>query len=117
MADKIPVELQRIVDFLNGQMDRCQVLALEIRQYVGEGSSLKTLVPRVFGQTAEALQKDKAIPRKRRQSDEPSFVADLEERCGRGRRSGSSGDRLGPRAAAPIGVQKRPDVRRLLSNL
>jgi hypothetical protein len=50
--DQIPPELKRIVEFLNEQMDPAEVLAVELRQYVGQG--LKTLVPRVFGQTAEA---------------------------------------------------------------
>ena len=53
VADEIPSELRRVVEFLNSQMDPAEVLAVEIKQYLGE--TLKTLVPRVFGQTAEAL--------------------------------------------------------------
>lgn len=52
VADRIPSELQRIVEFLNGQMDPAEVLAVEIKQYVGQ--SLKTLVPHVVGRTAIA---------------------------------------------------------------
>lgn len=52
VADVIPPELRRVVEFLNEQMDPAEVLAVEIKQYVGQG--MKTLVPRVFGQTAEA---------------------------------------------------------------
>ena len=55
VADEIPVELRRIVEFMNGQMDPAEVLAVEIKQYVG--GNLKTLVPRVIGQTAEAKRK------------------------------------------------------------
>lgn len=55
VADVIPPELRRIVEFLNAQMDPAEVLAVEIRQYVGSG--LKTLVPRVIGQTTEAERK------------------------------------------------------------
>ena len=33
VADKIPVELKRIVEFLNGQMDPAEVLAFEIPKY------------------------------------------------------------------------------------
>ena len=55
VADVIPPELRRIVEFLNEQMDPGEVLAVEIKQYVGEG--MKTLVPRVIGQTAEAEKK------------------------------------------------------------
>lgn len=55
VADVIPSELRRIVEFLNVQMDPAEVLAVEIKQYVGEG--MKTLVPRVIGQTAEAAKR------------------------------------------------------------
>lgn len=48
VADEIPSELQRIVEFLNRQMDPAEVLAVEIKQYAGE--NLRTLVPRVIGQ-------------------------------------------------------------------
>jgi hypothetical protein len=58
VADVIPPELRRIVEFLNAQMDPAEVLALEIKQYVGEG--LQTLVPRVIGQSAEAARKKPA---------------------------------------------------------
>lgn len=42
--------------FLNEQMDPAEVLAVEIKQYCG-GQGMRTLVPRVFGQTAEAERK------------------------------------------------------------
>ncbi len=47
VADKIPPELQRIVDFLNEQMGTAEVYTVEIKQYVGKG--LRTLVPKVSG--------------------------------------------------------------------
>ena len=40
VADQIPPELKRIVEFLNEQMDPAEVLAVELRQYEGQG--LKT---------------------------------------------------------------------------
>jgi hypothetical protein len=55
VADEIPAELRRIVEFLNAQTDPAEVLAVEIKQYVGQ--KLKALVPRVIGQTAEAQGK------------------------------------------------------------
>ncbi len=55
VADHIPTELRRIVEFLNEQMDPAEVLAIELRQFASEG--LRTLVPMVFGQTQEAAQK------------------------------------------------------------
>ncbi len=76
VADEIPSELRRIIEFLNTQMDPAEVLAVEIRQFVGE--SLKTLVPRVIGQTAEAEGRKGGAQRATRQWDESSFFAELE---------------------------------------
>lgn len=81
VADEIPAELRRIIEFLNEQMDPAEVLGVEIRQYVGR--ELKTLVPRVIGQTAEAQRKKSSGPREKRQWDEPSFFAALEKDRGR----------------------------------
>ena len=49
-ADQIPAELRRIVEFLNSQMNPAEVLAVEVRRFVGDGQS--TLVPKVIGYTA-----------------------------------------------------------------
>ena len=49
VADEISIELRRVVDFMNRQIDSAEVLAGEIKQYVGGES--KVLVPRVMGQT------------------------------------------------------------------
>lgn len=72
VADKIPVELQRIVEFLNQQMNPTQVLAVEIKQYVGQG--LKTLVPRVIGHT----KNPPTPPPEKRQWDASSFIKEIE---------------------------------------
>ncbi|MCI0490631.1 MAG: hypothetical protein L0229_28905 [Blastocatellia bacterium] len=80
VADVIPAELRRIVEFLNEQMDPAEVLAVEIKQYVGPGAT--TLVPRVIGQTAEAQQKKSSGAREVRQWDEDSFLQELEARQG-----------------------------------
>ncbi|QRE74229.1 hypothetical protein [Methylobacterium aquaticum] len=52
VADDIPSELRRIVEFMNKQMQPAEVLAIELRQFTGQG--LRTIVPMVFGQTQEA---------------------------------------------------------------
>jgi hypothetical protein len=54
VADEIPTSLQRLVEFLNEQMPRVEVLALEIRQYRAAGSGSGALVPRLVGQTTRA---------------------------------------------------------------
>ena len=66
---QIPRELRRIVEFLNGtdgSGPKC--LRSRIRQYLGEG--LKVLVPRVYGQTAEA--------ERTKQGSRPKFTWDAD---------------------------------------
>ena len=55
VGDRIPPQLRRVVEFLNRQMQPAEVLAVEHRQYEGQG--LKTLVPIVLGQTQDSVQK------------------------------------------------------------
>ncbi len=55
VADKIPAELQRIIEFLNDQMTHATVIGLEVKQYVGD-DGLKTLVPRIIGNTSQARE-------------------------------------------------------------
>lgn len=70
VADEIPSELRRIIEFLNEQMDPAEVLGLEVRQYLGEGRAV--LVPRVVGYTAEAEQAK--ATRRTRTWDRDSFL-------------------------------------------
>ena len=81
VADEIPTELRRVVEFLNQQMDPAEVLAIEVKQYVSQ-EDLRALVPRVIGQTAEAQQKKSGGTRSSRQWDEGTFLNDLEARRG-----------------------------------
>jgi len=75
VADVIPPELKRIVEFLNEQMDPAEILAVEIRQFSGRG--MRTLVPRVFGQTQEAEKRKGGAKTEKRQWDEDSFFKEL----------------------------------------
>ena len=53
VADSIPDELRRVVEFLNEQMRDIEVLAVEIKQFRGKGeSTTQTFVPRVIGRLA-----------------------------------------------------------------
>jgi hypothetical protein len=54
VADEIPMELRRIIEFLNGQMKDTEVLGVEIKQY-SAGGKINTFVPRVVGQTVKAI--------------------------------------------------------------
>lgn len=76
VADVIPPELQRIVEFLNRQMDPAQVLAVEIKQFVGQ--NMRTMVPRVIGHLTDQPKP----PIGTKQWDEASFMEDLAKRQG-----------------------------------
>ena len=80
LADEIPPELRRIVEFLNQQMDPAEVLAVEVRQFVGQG--FRTLVPAVLGQTAEAQRRKSGTTTERKQWTEESFFQELAQRNG-----------------------------------
>jgi hypothetical protein len=54
VADQIPRELQRIIEYLNGQMRSTEVLGLEVKQYTDAAGERQTVVARVIGQTAVA---------------------------------------------------------------
>jgi hypothetical protein len=67
VADEIPSSLQRLVEFLNEQMPRVEVLAVEIRQYRAAGGNSGALVPRLVGQTSRAQgAKERPAPTARR---------------------------------------------------
>jgi len=78
IADVIPTELQRIVEFLNEQMNHTEVLAIEIKQFVGQ-QGLRSLVPRVIGQTTKA-QTVKGTQR-RTTTNEDEFFTQLSQRA------------------------------------
>ncbi|MEX2382117.1 MAG: hypothetical protein WD490_07025 [Opitutales bacterium] len=76
VADEIPDELRRVVEFLNEQMDPAEVLAVEIKQYAN--AQVKTLVPRIIGLTAEAEDRKRVGERRtKRKWDEASFFETL----------------------------------------
>lgn len=107
VADEIPPELRRIVEFLNSHLDPTEVLAIEIKQYVGQG--MKTLVPRVLGMTETARIRKRGAPRegnergpsnkdrvyieyhRRLVSTEPSSASDLQ---GIARDAGATGIKI-----------------------
>lgn len=55
VADRIPPELRRIIEFLNMQMQHAEVLGVELRQYQGEG--MKALAPVIIGRTQSAIDR------------------------------------------------------------
>jgi hypothetical protein len=77
VADMIPLELRRIVEFLNEQMNPAEVLAVELRQFEGKG--LRTIVPTVYGQTQETARKRVSTVRR---WDEASLFEKLKSTVG-----------------------------------
>lgn len=74
VADVIPSELRRIVEFLNEQMSPADVIAVEVKQYAGGGE--RTLIPRVIGVSErKAARKE---PQVKRRWDEDSLLAEME---------------------------------------
>ena len=73
-ADRIPSELERIVTFLNQQMQNVEVLAFEIKQF--SAGVTQTLVPRIIGLTAAAPSKTAARTKLTRESFLDEFTGD-----------------------------------------
>lgn len=80
VADELPKDLKRVIEFLNEQMDPAEVLGIEIKQYVGP--DVKTLVPRVIGQTVEAQQKKSSSASRSFKVEEEAFFSELEKTRG-----------------------------------
>lgn len=81
VSDEILAPMRRAVEFLNRQTDPGEIWALEIKQYLSQ-DGLKTLVPRILGQTAEAQLKKSSATGERRRWDEVSFFTELKIRRG-----------------------------------
>jgi len=71
VADDIPNELRRIIEFLNEQMSPTEVLGIAIRQFKGQG--LTTLVPTIYGQTAQTQYAKANNPNTEKWTEETFF--------------------------------------------
>ncbi|MGI8593900.1 MAG: hypothetical protein ACR2ML_05965 [Solirubrobacteraceae bacterium] len=80
VSDVIGPELRRIIEFLNGQMARTDVLAIEVKQYVyaDHHGEHQTIVPRVIGNTETAKRTKRARSRVK-MTDRRSLLAALHE--------------------------------------
>jgi hypothetical protein len=56
VCDHTPLELRRLVEFLNEKMSDVEVLAVEIKQFLGKNGSHKAIVPRLVGFTETARE-------------------------------------------------------------
>lgn len=77
VADRLPAELVRVIEFLNEQMNPAEVLGIEVVQYVGDGHQV--LVPRLVGRTSNAVTAKQAG---RAQWDEEGFLTAVAEQHG-----------------------------------
>jgi len=76
VADALPPELVRVIEFLNEQMNPAEVLGVELRQFVA-GSHV-AYVPRVVGRTAAAIDNKDSTGRRWTRD---SFLEAARERC------------------------------------
>ncbi len=79
VADHVPPELRRIVEFLGTQMNPAEVLAVEVPQFEG-GAGTKVIVPRVIGRTAEIERKVSPSTARLKPTDADTFFASLASR-------------------------------------
>lgn len=90
LADKIPHELRRIVEFLNGQMRTAEVLAVELVQFV-DGNGGRTLVPELIGDTSQA-EAAKTVSASVRARSVSEWMSEMETR--HGAEAGTSAERI-----------------------
>lgn len=79
VADAIPRELRRLVEFCNAKMADLEVLAVELKQFVNRDGTVKAFVPRVLGQT-EAVAAGKPAG-KRKRGSMAALLADYPQRA------------------------------------
>jgi len=77
LADELPVELRRVIEFLNKQMDPTEVIGIEIKQYGAAGFT--ALTSRTIGRAADVVQRKVATGRP---WDEESFFRAIVEHGG-----------------------------------
>lgn len=118
VADEVPAELLRIVEFLNKHMSATQVLALELRHFSCGGFS--THVPRILGRTLAAVS-NKEHPGGGQPAAAAGTVRVSWRTCGSDSTAGRPGMSLSslmrvpgisssPGAPAPLRVLSRRDV-------
>ncbi len=80
VADEAPRELRRLVEFLNEKMNDVEVLAVEMKQFLGRKAPA-VLVPRVVGltETARARKGSDEVSISRKYTTRPEFLAKCPE--------------------------------------
>lgn len=79
VADALPTELVRIIEFLNEQMSPAEVLGVELQQFVGAQHTV--YVPRVVGRTSSAVATKGGAGQTGQLWDRDSFLTAAQGRC------------------------------------
>ena len=109
VADRIPPELRKVVEFLNVQMRPAEVLAVELRQYQGQG--LRTLCRSCWVRPRKRLMRNQALqaPNRDAYGTRPDFLRRLRAtpipKSERPRMRSLPGSRRGP--IAPCSMTRR----------
>lgn len=85
VADEVPSELKRVVEFLNEAMREVEVLAIEVVQYTSRDETV--FVPRLYGQTEEAKASSSTSPSRTGSEyveTEDELYEDLDQKLGDG---------------------------------
>lgn len=83
VADEIPRELRRVIEFLNEQMESTEVIGVEVKQFAEDGGEATTLMSTLIGQTETARQvKGDSSPRRQRLWSLEEYQQEVAERMG-----------------------------------
>lgn len=77
IADSIPKELKRIIEFLNEQLNPSEFLGLEIKQF--SGRDIKTLVPSVLGNTSTSQLTKTKTSKTKIYREEEDYIKEFEQ--------------------------------------
>jgi hypothetical protein len=73
VADELPRELRRLIEFMNEKMTDVEVLGVTVKQY--QGQDLDALVPRVIGLTEASRDKKKPSSSRKGKTNRAEFLA------------------------------------------
>ena len=77
VADQIPAELRRVIEFLNEHMLKVEVLGVELPQF--RGLNFQALVPRLIGQTELTRQSKEITKSSSRKTTKQEFLLKIPE--------------------------------------
>ena len=83
VADEIPRELRRVIEFMNEQMESTEVIGLEVKQFAADGERATTLMSTLIGRTETARQvKGGTAPRRQGTWTLDDYRREVAERMG-----------------------------------